>query len=538
MKKQLLFILLLLTSSISLFAQTTCSALFSYTINSNGTVTLVSANAATNSSNCTYWWSLGNGAMSTGTQTTANYNNVGSYSVCLYVNDTINNCSDSTCQTIVISSISTCNANFTYTVDTNGVANFIATGSATNPSTCIYAWNLGNGNFPSGTNVSTTYALGQTYPVTLTVTDPVTSCQNTTWQQVNVVSTTGCNSSFTYLINPNGLVTLSASNVNGNNSYSWSHGNGTNSFGTQTSVTYNSFGTYNICLVVSDSMNTCWDSTCHSITIAPTNPTCDASFSYLVNSLGTAVFTAMNAASNPASTMYSWSFDNGTTWTNLSSSSSITNSFTTGISTAVLLAIANQGNTCVDTSSQLINIPGTLNCTAGFYIYPDSMGAPHTYVGVNTSTGMNLTYTWIWGDGTSSTGQYPSHTYSAAGTYNICLIVNGNGCVDSFCLNSIINKTTADIYSVTFNASPAGVGAISKTKISLYPNPANNEFVLDAPKADLFIVKLFDLNGRLLFTKNVQGQEKINITSLQNGIYATQIIDAKGSVSTSKLLKQ
>src|SRR5205085_2857410 len=35
----------------------------------------------------------------------------------------------------------------------------------------------------------------------------------------------------------------------------------------------------------------------------------------------------------------------------------------------------------------------------------------------NTSTGSNLTYSWNFGDATSSTSTNPSHTYASSGTY-------------------------------------------------------------------------------------------------------------------------
>ena len=95
-----------------------------------------------------------------------------------------------------------------------------------------------------------------------------------------------------------------------------------------------------------------------------------------------------------------------------------------------------------------------MSCNSGFYVYEDSIAAPHTYIGVNTSTGSIVTYDWSWGGGTpNSSAPYPSHTYAASGNYTICLTVSdGTGCVDSFCSHEIINKTLADMLSVNFAA--------------------------------------------------------------------------------------
>lgn len=65
----------------------------------------------------------------------------------------------------------------------------------------------------------------------------------------------------------------------------------------------------------------------------------------------------------------------------------------------------------------------------------------------HTSTGANLTYGWNFGDGTTATGVTASHTYAAAGTYQVTLTV-----VDSTGANSTLAKTVA----VTL---PAGGGS-------------------------------------------------------------------------------
>jgi PKD repeat protein len=62
------------------------------------------------------------------------------------------------------------------------------------------------------------------------------------------------------------------------------------------------------------------------------------------------------------------------------------------------------------------------------------------------SDGDPLTYAWDFGDGQTGTGVTPSHTYTAADTYDVCLTVN-DGFVDSteVCTTAVINTTpTAD----------------------------------------------------------------------------------------------
>jgi gliding motility-associated-like protein len=57
----------------------------------------------------------------------------------------------------------------------------------------------------------------------------------------------------------------------------------------------------------------------------------------------------------------------------------------------------------------------------------------------NTSNAFNATYTWYYGDGSSSTGFYGVHTYATEGEYDIKLVVRDeNGCMDSITKTSYI----------------------------------------------------------------------------------------------------
>ena len=49
----------------------------------------------------------------------------------------------------------------------------------------------------------------------------------------------------------------------------------------------------------------------------------------------------------------------------------------------------------------------------------------------NTSVGDYVSSWWDFGDGITSTLTGPTHTYTAAGTYTVTLIVNGPGGTDT-----------------------------------------------------------------------------------------------------------
>ena len=54
---------------------------------------------------------------------------------------------------------------------------------------------------------------------------------------------------------------------------------------------------------------------------------------------------------------------------------------------------------------------------ANFSATPTTGIAPLAVTFSNTTTGSVTSWAWNFGDGTSSTAQHPSHTYSATGTY-------------------------------------------------------------------------------------------------------------------------
>ncbi|PVG80560.1 cell surface protein, partial [Nocardioides gansuensis] len=59
--------------------------------------------------------------------------------------------------------------------------------------------------------------------------------------------------------------------------------------------------------------------------------------------------------------------------------------------------------------------------TASFTVSPASGTAPLSVTFTDTSTGSPTSWLWDFGDGTTSTAQNPSHTYTAAGTYTVSL---------------------------------------------------------------------------------------------------------------------
>ena len=74
-------------------------------------------------------------------------------------------------------------------------------------------------------------------------------------------------------------------------------------------------------------------------------------------------------------------------------------------------------------------------------------------------------------------------------------------------------------------------------EISIYPNPAKNEFFLKSSKKDVdqFKVEIFDASGKLVSTLKISSSNSVNTENLPNGNYVVTV-DISGIKYSSKLM--
>ena len=117
---------------------------------------------------------------------------------------------------------------------------------------------------------------------------------------------------------------------------------------------------------------------------------------------------------------------------------------------------------------------GTNPPTAAFSGTPLSGSAPLLVAFADQSTGSISSYAWNFGDGSSSTSQNPSHTYTSAGTYTVSLTVTGPGGSDTSSQPNYITASNVPssgdlLYaSFTSNATIPGVGTAANEDIVAY----------------------------------------------------------------------
>ncbi len=178
-----------------------------------------------------------------------------------------------------------------------------------------------------------------------------------------------------------------------------------------------------------------------------TTTSCSASFTY--NNTGTA-YNFQNTSTGSNLT-YFWFFGDTTT----STAQNPTHTYTTAGTYNVYLIISGSG--CSDTTFRTITVSSTSSCMAYF----GQSNSQNVYTFINYSQGNNLSYSWNFGDGSTSTQQAPVHTFSTSGIYNVCLIIsNTSGCLDTFCRNITVTVPSSCSYTPTGNPG-------------LYPSPAS-----------------------------------------------------------------
>ncbi len=189
------------------------------------------------------------------------------------------------------------------------------------------------------------------------------------------------------------------------------------------------------------------------------------------------------------------------------------------------------------------NINGCSYCRAHFTIYPDSLNAG-VYYGFNHSYGSNLTsYLWEFGDSTTSTQQYPSHTYAQPGQYYVCLTVSGPDCTNIYCDSSyLVFKNENGLMSQLNILEPTGISKseIENSAIAISPHPFTTTLSISLQKenlqqADLTIT---DVMGSIVFKSAIQNSPfEINLSYLPAGVYFLQVT-ADGERSVRQLVKQ
>ncbi|MFY8091833.1 MAG: PKD domain-containing protein [Chitinophagaceae bacterium] len=134
---------------------------------------------------------------------------------------------------------------------------------------------------------------------------------------------------------------------------------------------------------------------------------------------------------------YLWSFGDGTT----STSTNPSKVYTTAGIYSVELKVTNSG---IDYYSSKTIAVDPMPVASFYSIASTQSGGSYTFISTSTITSGTMSYSWNFGDGTSSTQINPTKNYLATGTYAVTLTVTSNGgCVSTSTQN--VNVTLAGL---------------------------------------------------------------------------------------------
>lgn len=108
------------------------------------------------------------------------------------------------------------------------------------------------------------------------------------------------------------------------------------------------------------------------------------------------------------------------------------------------------------------------------------------------STGPATSWSWNFGDGTGSTLQNPTHTFTSNGTYNVCLTTSNNGCDNTLCYTVNVDGTVSVVIPNVFTPDNDGI---------------NDLYFITCMGIKEYKLEIYDRWGLKVFSSEVQGEK-------------------------------
>ena len=421
-----------------------------------------------------------------------------------------------------------CSTSASFTATDNGAGNYDFQNTGTDFAGAI--WDFGDGNTSTALHPNHTYAANGNYIVTLiNLEAPGGGCRDTVTSSLNVTSVAPpCTAlaAFNIVDNGNGNYSFTNNSTGSDLVAFWDFGDGSTSTDYSPSHTYLNNGSYTVDLMVTDTSiagGTCNSIVSDTVVVTGLSPVCNLSASYTFSDNGTGNFTFTNTSTG-TNTAVAWAFGDGGT----STANNPDHIFAGNGAFVVVLTLedtTHPNGTCFDFFIDTIQVSGVINpvtCAAAFVAYPDT--ATNSVTVVNNALGSNLTYLWDFGDGNTSTQQFPSYTYGTNGPFNLCLTIDdGAGCTSTYCdsvgANGFVLRDGFDINVIPRPTSISINEMDLANAVTLYPNPASTEITVQSDM-HFTVIELLDVTGKTILK---QRSKTIDVSSLSNGMYLLKV---------------
>ena len=392
-------------------------------------------------------WDFGDGTTARGAEVRHAWDAPGTYTVALTVANRAGR--DRTTLTVTVAPVAQApTARFTVsatTVETGTPVVFTST-STGDPTSLV--WDFGDGTTGSGATASRTYARPGTYTVRLTATNAVGTSATTRSVSVvaNVPPPVPVISVSPDTIRVGDPVQFGGSSTGGPvSSWSWSFGDGgTGSSQQNPGRVFAAAGTFTVTLTAENLAGSA--STSRSVVVLPARPVAGFTLAPSVPAAGTPIqFTDTSTG-----TIDTWSWDFGDGRTSAQREPSI--AYASAGTYEVTLTVTNAGGSSTTQRTVAVNPPPPV----ASFTAPATALTNQAVVFTDTSTAVEASYAWSFGNLGSSTVRSPSFAFPAPGTYTVTLVVTNAGGSD----------TTTRTVQVTNPPAPQAGFTASRTVIT------------------------------------------------------------------------
>jgi PKD repeat protein len=298
-----------------------------------------------------------------------------------------------------------------------------------------WSWDFGDGGTSTATNPGHTYATAGSYDVSLTVTGPAGTTNETKTGYITVSEPPPvADFSGTPLsgVAPLGVSFSDLSSGGPVTSWAWTFGDGGTDTAQDPSHTYTVAGTYDVALTVTGPGGTDGETKIGYVVVAEPPPVAD--FSGTPTNGYSPLSVAFTDASSGLVSAWSWDFGDGGT----STAQDPAHTYGTPGDYTVSLTATGPGGADAETKVGYVDVlrpprPAAVPSAgvlapeeADFFGRPLSGSAPLTVDFHEMARGTWTRFNWTFGDGGTSTQKNPSHTYTVPGLYTVSLQVSRN----------------------------------------------------------------------------------------------------------------
>lgn len=316
-----------------------------------------------------------------------------------------------------------------------------------------------------------------------------------------------CTAGFTWTQTSSNVIsfTNTSSPILPNSSY-WDFGDNQYDWTTNPVHTYSIPGTYYVCLYMWDSLSMCQASYCDTVTVTG-NVLCNVTaYSWQV-----APASCSSCADGSASAQMS----NGTAPYTYSWSSGGTTQTVSGLLPGTYAVCITDANGCTACDSVVVGTQGP--CVAGFNWTQTSNNVISFTNTSSPNTPNSTNYYWDFGDNQSDWNTNPVHTYSAPGTYYVCLYMwdSLSMCQASYCDTiTVTGNVLCNVWMYTWQVSPATCSSCADGSASAQMS-----------------------NGTAPYTYSwSNGGTTQTVSGLLPGTYAVCITDANGCIACDSVV--